>query len=191
MAELQERVVTFRPRTILVILSVTLFFALVLALIYLAWHVITWILIAVFLAAALNPAVEFFERRGLKRGLASGIVFLLTVLGIGAVAAIFIPPLVREVRDFIEAVPEIVADITAGRGPLGFLEREYDVVERVRAAVLQLPPRQRELMTALFFEEGTYAEIAARFGYSIDSIGALRGRCFRALQGALADLKGR
>ncbi len=66
-----------------------------------------------------------------------------------------------------------------------------EVVERVRAAVLQLPPHQRELMTALFFEEGSYAEIAARLGYSIDSIGALRGRCFRALQGTLADLEGR
>jgi RNA polymerase sigma factor (sigma-70 family) len=66
-----------------------------------------------------------------------------------------------------------------------------EIIERVRAALLQLPPRQRELITALFFEEGSYAEIAARFGYSIDSIGALRGRCFRALQGTLADLKGR
>lgn len=66
-----------------------------------------------------------------------------------------------------------------------------EIVDRVRAALLQLPPHQRELIMALFFEEGSYAEIAARFGYSIDSIGALRGRCFRALQGALADLKGR
>lgn len=66
-----------------------------------------------------------------------------------------------------------------------------EVVEPVRAAILQLPPHQRELLTALFFEEGTYAQIAARFGYSIDSIGALRRRCFRALQGTLADLKGR
>ena len=66
-----------------------------------------------------------------------------------------------------------------------------EIVERVRAAVLQLPPLQRELMTALFFEESTCAEIAARFGYSIDSIGAPRGRCFRALQGTLADLTGR
>ena len=57
--------------------------------------------------------------------------------------------------------------------------------------MLQLPVRQRELLKALFFEEESYAEIAARLGYSIDSIGALRGRCFRALQGALADLDGR
>jgi RNA polymerase sigma factor (sigma-70 family) len=66
-----------------------------------------------------------------------------------------------------------------------------EVVERVRDAVLQLPPHQRELMTALFFEEGSYAEIASRLGYSIDSIGALRGRCFRALKATLADLEGR
>ena len=40
---------------------------LVLLLGYLAWHVLSWILIAILLAAALNPAVEAFERRGLGR----------------------------------------------------------------------------------------------------------------------------
>ena len=74
--DVQERVVSLRPRTILVVLGVTLLFVGVLALVYLAWHVITWILIAVFLAAALNPAVEFLQRRGMGRGIASGLVFL-------------------------------------------------------------------------------------------------------------------
>jgi predicted PurR-regulated permease PerM len=46
-----------------------------------------------------------------------------------------IPPLVDQVRSFIEAVPDIVEDITAGRGPLGFLEEDYGIVERVRTAV--------------------------------------------------------
>ena len=80
-----ERVVSFRPRTILAVLGVILLFALVLALVYLAWRVITWILIAAFLAAALNPAVQFFERRGVRRGLAAGLVFF---LALGAVAAL-------------------------------------------------------------------------------------------------------
>ena len=44
-------------------------------------------------------------------------------------------------------------------------------------------------MTALFFEEGSYAEIAARLGYSIDSIGAIRGRCFRTLRSILYELE--
>ncbi|MDQ3994750.1 MAG: AI-2E family transporter [Actinomycetota bacterium] len=135
MVEAPERVVSFRPRTILVVLGVALVFSLVLALVYLAWKVITWILIAVFLAAALNPAVGFLERRGLGRGIASGAVFLLALLAIAALGFLLIPPLVDQVRRFAEDAPQIVEDITAGRGPLGFLEQDYQIVERVRSAV--------------------------------------------------------
>ena len=135
MAEGPERVVSIRPRTILVVLGVTLFVAVVLALLYLAWRVITWILIAVFLAAALNPAVEFFQRRGLGRGLASALVFLLALAGIAGLGFLLVPPLVEQVRKFVEATPDLIADITAGRGPLGFLEEDYGIVERVRAAI--------------------------------------------------------
>ena len=131
----EERVVSFRPRTILVVLGVTLLVLVALALLYLAWRVITWILIAVFLAAALNPAVELFERRGLKRGLASALVFLLTLAGMTGLGFLFVPPLVDQVQKFIEAVPDLIADITAGRGPLGFLEEDYGIVERVRDAI--------------------------------------------------------
>ena len=130
-----ERVVSFRPRTVLVVLAVSLFVVFVLTLVYLAWHVITWILIAAFLAAALNPAVHFFERRGLRRGWASALVFFLALLGVAGVGAIVLPPLVNQIQRFVDAVPDLVADLTAGRGPLGFLEREYDIVERVRSAV--------------------------------------------------------
>ena len=32
-------------------------------------------------------------------------------------------------------MPGYVEDLTAGRGPLGFLERDYEIVERVRSAI--------------------------------------------------------
>ena len=135
MADVPERIVLFRPRTILVVLGMVLLVALLLALVYLAWHVITWILIAVFLAAALNPAVEFLQRHGLGRGLASGLVFLVALGVLSGLGFLLIPPLLTEVRNFVEAAPDLVEDITAGRGPLGFLEEDYGIVERVRAAV--------------------------------------------------------
>ena len=135
MDDLPQRVVSFRPRTILVALGVALLVALALGLLYLAWRVITWILIAVFLAAALNPAVELFQRRGLGRGVASAVVFLLALVVIAGLGFLVIPPLVEQVRKFVEAVPDLVADITAGRGPLGFLERDYGIVERIRRAI--------------------------------------------------------
>ena len=131
----EQRVVSFRPRTILVALGLTLLVFLALAVVYVAWHVVTWILVAVFLASALNPAVEFFERHGLRRGFAAALVFLLAILCIGGLGFLVVPPLVHQITKFIDAVPGIVADVTKGRGPLGFLETDYHVVDRVREAV--------------------------------------------------------
>jgi predicted PurR-regulated permease PerM len=130
-----ERIVSFRPRTVLVVLGVGLLVFSALALFYLAFHIITWILIAAFLAAALNPAVEWLGRRGLRRGFAVAVVFVAAVAAIGGLGALLIGPLVEQVTEFVEAVPDLVEDASAGRGPLGFLEREYGLVDRIRTAI--------------------------------------------------------
>jgi predicted PurR-regulated permease PerM len=46
-----------------------------------------------------------------------------------------VPTLVAQVNDLVQAVPGYVHDLTHGRGPLGFLETKYHVVERARDAV--------------------------------------------------------
>jgi len=130
-----ERVVYIRPRTILQVLGIVLATLAVLTFFYLAWHIVTWILVAVFLALALNPAVKKFEQRGMRRGYASAAVFLLALAAIVGLGFLVLPPLVRQVTDFIQAVPDLVDDLTAGRGPLGFLERDYHIVDRIRSAI--------------------------------------------------------
>jgi predicted PurR-regulated permease PerM len=50
------------------VLGIAIAVAILLEVIWIARHIITWILIAVFLALALNPAVEWFQRHGVKRG---------------------------------------------------------------------------------------------------------------------------
>jgi predicted PurR-regulated permease PerM len=132
---IEERIVYFRPRAILVVLGIILSATAIIAFLFLAWHVITWILIALFLALALNPAVEFFERRGLRRSLASVLVFLLALATFAALGALLIPPLVDQVEEFVAAVPDFVQDLTAGRGPLGFLQDDYQIVDKVREAI--------------------------------------------------------
>jgi predicted PurR-regulated permease PerM len=132
---MEERLVSFRPRTVLLVIGIVLAVAALLGFVYLAWHVITWLLIALFLALALNPAVEFFERHGLRRGLASALVFVLALLAFAGLGFLVIPPLVDQVRQFINAVPDFVDDLTAGRGPFGFLQEDYKIVDKVRDAV--------------------------------------------------------
>jgi RNA polymerase sigma factor (sigma-70 family) len=70
---------------------------------------------------------------------------------------------------------------------------ERDITEaetslRVRAALASISPRCRTLLKALFFDETvSYATIAQQLGCSANSIGPIRGRCFRELRDALAD----
>jgi predicted PurR-regulated permease PerM len=120
---------------VLVVLGITVLVGIVLALGYLAWHVLTWIIVAALLATALNPAVEAFERRGMGRALASTVVFVLALLVMGAIGFLVVPPLLAQVSDFIEAVPDFIDDLVAGRGPLGFLQDEYQIVDRIRDAI--------------------------------------------------------
>jgi predicted PurR-regulated permease PerM len=131
----EERIVYFRPRAILIVLGIVISATAIIAFLFLAWHVITWILIALFLALALNPAVEFFERHGLRRSLSTLLVIFLALVAFGGLGALLIPPLIDQVEEFVAAVPDFVEDLTAGRGPLGFLQEDYQIVDKVRAAI--------------------------------------------------------
>jgi predicted PurR-regulated permease PerM len=131
-----ERIVRFRVRTILSILGLVIAVWALLRIISIARHIIVWFLIALFLALAINPLVEWLQRRGVRsRGLASGGAFLLVVLVIVLIGALFIPTAVRNTNNFVDAVPGYVDDITKGRGRLGFLETKYHVVEKVREQI--------------------------------------------------------
>ncbi len=128
-------VVLFHPRSILTALGVLLAVVAAIEFMLLAQAGLTLIMIALFLALALNPAVEFVQRRGMKkRAPAVGAVYLLALAVLALLGLVFIPPLVDQISKLVEALPTLVDDLTKGHGPLGFLERKYSVVERVREA---------------------------------------------------------
>ena len=129
-----ERVITLRPRTLLAGLGILLGVIAALGFVLLAQQGLTVIAIAMFLALAINPAVEFSQRRGLGRGPAVAVVYLLALIALGVLGLVFIPPLVTQITHFVTALPGLVDDLTQGQGPLGFLERRYHVVEAARTA---------------------------------------------------------
>jgi predicted PurR-regulated permease PerM len=129
-------VIDLRPRTILRVLLIVIAVALTLELLWIARHVLVWVAIALFLALALNPLVDWIQRHSrLGRGAAIGVAYLLLAIAIVAIGATFVPKLIDEVNGFVQALPNYVDDLTHGRGRLGFLETKYHVVEKVREQV--------------------------------------------------------
>ncbi len=121
---MEDRRVTFRSRTVLTVLAIAVGAGVVLWTVWLARSVIIWALIALFLAMALNPAVEWLRERGVKRrGHAVAIVYVGALLLIAGIGAAFVPTLVREVNDFVAALPGYVEDLTKGKGRSGSSRR--------------------------------------------------------------------
>ena len=125
----------FEARTVVMVLAITVGVLLLLVLGYLAWAAITWLFIAAFLAMALNPLVELVERRGLGRGTAAAVVFVGGLIVVGGLGYLFIPALIDEATEFADSLPALVRELDQGRGPLGWLERRFHVVDRAQRAV--------------------------------------------------------
>jgi len=131
-----ERLVRLRARTILSVLAIVIAVALTLEVIWIARHVLAWVVISIFLALALNPAVEWFQRRGIRsRGWAAALTYVLAILFLVGIAVTFVPTLVNQLNDFVHKLPDYVHDLTHGRGRLGFLETKYHIQERINHAV--------------------------------------------------------
>jgi predicted PurR-regulated permease PerM len=105
-------------RTVAIALLTT---AVVLGAFFLLWQVRTfigWFVIALFLAAVLNPAVNWLQRRHrlIKRPLAIGLTYLGVLVALILVVGIFVPVLTDQINGFIKFVT------TAANAPEGPME---------------------------------------------------------------------
>jgi predicted PurR-regulated permease PerM len=131
-----ERWIRFRARTVLLVLGLTIAVLALLKIVVDARHVLTWILISIFLALALNPAVDWLQRKGVqRRGIAAALTYIGALTAFTGIGFIFIPTLIDQVNDFARAVPGYLEDLTEGRGRLGFLQEKYHLVDRAREAL--------------------------------------------------------
>ncbi|MGE3841521.1 MAG: RNA polymerase sigma factor [Vicinamibacterales bacterium] len=69
------------------------------------------------------------------------------------------------------------------------LVQEAEREQTLRDAIAQLSARCQEMVRLLFFEQPPlpYAQVAARLGLAVGSIGFIRGRCLQRLQKSLRD----
>jgi predicted PurR-regulated permease PerM len=126
-------------RTVLVIVGV----AISLYLIYLVRRPLLWVLMALFLAVALSSPVNYLNR-WMKRGFAIATVYLALVLVPVAVALLVVPPLVTQMTNLVDDLPDYAQDLQdfANRNTtLRKLERDYKITARLETQARELPNR--------------------------------------------------
>jgi predicted PurR-regulated permease PerM len=89
------------------------------------------ILVSLFLAAGLNPAVSFFERRGLKRTYAVIVVIVCVIVAVALFLVAIVPVITEQVASLTDKAPDWF-DQLQHNGLVRDLDREYDVIDKAR-----------------------------------------------------------
>jgi len=92
------------------------------------------IIVSIFLAAGLNPAVMFFQNRGLKRGVAVGAVMACVLIFVAIFIAIAVPPLLDQGNQLIDNAPQLIRDLN-NNAFINDLNVKYGVIDSLQTKV--------------------------------------------------------
>ena len=89
------------------------------------------IVVSLFLAAGLNPLVEYLGRRGLKRSWSVLIVTLLVLVAIALFLVALVPVIADQVKAIIDNAPGWLESLQKNR-TIGRLDNRFDIMQRVQ-----------------------------------------------------------
>jgi predicted PurR-regulated permease PerM len=90
------------------------------------------IIISLFLAAGLNPAVLFFQNRGLSRGASVGAVMGSVLLFVAAFIAVAVPPLIDQGNQLLDNAPALIRDLN-NNAFINDLNNKYGVIDSLQS----------------------------------------------------------
>jgi predicted PurR-regulated permease PerM len=99
------------------------------------------ILIALFIAVSLDPAVRLLTRRGMRRGWAVTLIFALAFGLAAAFLLSVIPPLVTQGRNLIDDLPEYLGRLQDRSSQFRRLDDRYNISEQLQGLAGTLPTR--------------------------------------------------
>jgi predicted PurR-regulated permease PerM len=118
-------------------------------LLYQIRSIVKMLFISIFLAVALAPGVDFFQKRiRLPRSLSILLVYLSILGAIFGLGLLIVPPIVNGVNDLVDAVPGYVQDIRNNE-TLRKYDDKYHVTEKLNEEAKKLPTRLGDAAGAL------------------------------------------
>ena len=99
-----------------------------------ASQVFVLILISLFLAAGLNPAVNFFQRRGIRRVNAVALIVAIVIGFVALFALVAIPPIVDQLNLLVKNAPSLISSLKNNH-TINHLNENYGVIDSIQKKV--------------------------------------------------------
>ncbi|MBJ7354994.1 MAG: AI-2E family transporter [Thermoleophilaceae bacterium] len=139
MEDAPKREVLVSARTVAKVVLVIFAISAAVSFLVLIRQVLALVVISLFLAIALGPAVDFFQNRSrIPRWLSILVVYFLVTSAVVLIGLLVVPPIVTGVQALAEDIPHKV-DQLRSTGWILDLDRRYDVVENLQSSVSELP----------------------------------------------------
>jgi predicted PurR-regulated permease PerM len=123
----------------------------VFAALYFLWlirSVLGLLFIAIFLAVALGPVVEFFTRRKVKRSLAILVTYLMLLGSVFGLGMLVVPPIVTGVDEFVKKVPTYVQDLRNSKTFRQY-DNKYKITPKLDEQARKLPTHLTDAVSGL------------------------------------------
>jgi predicted PurR-regulated permease PerM len=129
----EHTVFTIESVTVIKILALVSVFLLGISFLHAIVEPLILILVAAFLALALNPAVAWISNKlpSRSRIQATGVAYLIVITFLVLFCSIVFPPLIRQTVDFVQDVPSTIQDLKQGDTPFSRFVYKYNLDEQV------------------------------------------------------------
>ncbi|WP_182380315.1 AI-2E family transporter [Nocardioides sp. WS12] len=96
--------------------------------------VLMLVVVSFFLAAGLNPSVEFLERRGLRRSFAVTLVIVIALAMVGLFLVAIVPVITDQITAITNSAPGWLDELKKN-DRIQDLNREYDVIDKIQSKI--------------------------------------------------------
>jgi predicted PurR-regulated permease PerM len=107
--------------------------------VYTVRQVLVQVVIALFIAVSLDPAVRWLIRRGVKRSVAVTVIFVLTLLILIGFIWSLVPPLVSQGGQLASNIPDYMRKLPAESKTYREIAARYGLTEKITQYAAQLP----------------------------------------------------
>lgn len=95
------------------------------------------IIVALFLATGLNPAVVAIQRRGLSRANSVAIIFVSVIIFTGFFIAVVVPPVLSQGTNLINNAPTLLAELEKN-STIADLNNQFGIIDTLQAKLMEV-----------------------------------------------------